>query len=160
MAKYSIVVKNKIPELLVAIRKVEKLKLKVGVFDADRVLPETGREVSNVMLAYVHENGSAAANLPARPFMRLGMVKVRKELAESLVKPLRGKQRTLTNVKVQLRNAGAIAVKGMQDVISDGIALTPLKIDTVVRKASGIETPLYDTGQLFNAITFRINEHE
>jgi len=42
--------------------------------------PRRGMAITNASLAYIHENGSPARNIPARPFLRPGIRKARPQI--------------------------------------------------------------------------------
>lgn len=138
--------------------------------------------ISNAALAYIHDKGSPAANIPARPFMEPGIKSVRAEITKTLKDAgsavLKG---GASNVTIYLNKVGLIATRAIKSKITEGIPppLAPStirgRINRVKSKArrrrlradlasgtpasrqsgaEGLFTPLIVTGQLRNAITY------
>lgn len=154
----------------------------VGVPD-DRGGRKEAGPINNAALAYIHDQGSPAAKIPARKFMEPGIARVRDRINEEL---LRGGQAVLKGASQAamiaiLTRVGIIATRSIKQVISEGIApeLAPSTIKGRIRRIkgkkrrqkiddaiasgmplsrqggeAGIFTPLRVTSQLFNAITF------
>lgn len=128
--------------------------------------------MTNAALAYIHDNGAPEANIPARPFMRPGIARAQADIANyhkaagELV--FHGKPEA---ARKALMAAGQAAVNSIRATISEGIP-PPLAQATVDRrrirskgskyrrKATGPAdvTPLVDTGQMRNAITYVIRK--
>jgi hypothetical protein len=130
--------------------------------------------IGNAGLAYIHDNGSPAAGIPAREFMRPGIEKIKNKI-EGLLK--RAAKAYLDNDKAtaeQVLNAtGLLAQSSIQKVIRDGENFKPLKEATLkarLRRRKSLSKlpkemqeeimdsfhPLIDTGQLLKAITYVI----
>ena len=135
-----------------------------------------GQAMGNASLAYIHDNGSPLANIPARPFMKPGIAKVQeqinKELALVAKESLDKKE---DRVDQHLHRAGLIASASIKNIINEGAGFTPLKRGTLLgrlrrRKAAKkwdkekreeiMESmhPLIDTGQLRNSISYVIEK--
>lgn len=121
--------------------------------------PEPGEstEATNALLGYVHEYGSPAKNIPARPFLHPGIANARADIETHMKKAgqlaLRGKPEQIDQ---ELEKVGLIAQASVQKKITDG-PFEPLKPATLAaRRARGREgdRPLIDTGQLRRAITY------
>ena len=150
----------------------------VGVPSDETDRQESGA-MTNATLAYIHDNGSPAQNIPARPFMRPGIDNAKERLAKVFK---RGAERILDgdqNAEMEaLHAAGLIAQASIRAVINAGIA-PPLADSTLrarMRKRRGrigarleLESraagnpagmanvkPLIDTGQLRNSINYVI----
>jgi hypothetical protein len=137
--------------------------------------------ISNAALAYIHDKGSPAANIPARPFMEPGIKAVQKEIADTLAQAGKAIFKGSRNVEVYLNKVGIIATRSIKSKITEGIA-PPLAESTIkgrinrvkgkARRAKlnaalaagtpgskqngvgGLFVPLVVTGQLRNAITY------
>lgn len=73
-------IKNNLPKLKMALEKTVSREVLVGV-PADKTSREESG-VNNATLAYVHDNGSPARNIPAREFMRPGVEAAKEPIAE------------------------------------------------------------------------------
>lgn len=146
---------------------------------------DRGSPISNASLAYIHENGSPAANIPARPFLK-PTIKARD-----------------AEINARLKRAGELAFEGRKDAVArelqrlgmetrDAVKMRirsnippPLALRTVMgriyrRKSkqwrakrikavhaniaagvppqTGLFTALIDTGQLINAINYVVRK--
>jgi hypothetical protein len=116
----------------------------------------TGK-VNNAVLAYVHNNGSPAQNIPARATIAPG---------------IKDAQDDITNY---MKQAGKAALDGKQDKVENGLSAAGIKAVVAVKKRIRSNTPpklsertlaarrargvtrtntLVDTGQYLNAHTF------
>lgn len=84
---------------------------------------EDGEPITNAELGYLHEYGSPATNLPARPALIPGVADVQPQIADQFraaaVAALNG---NLAQVDVRLNRAGLIAVSSVKARISGNIA--------------------------------------
>ena len=137
--------------------------------------------ISNAALAYIHDKGSVAAKIPARPFMEPGMKAVQGQITQELENAGKAVMKGATNVTLYLNRVGIIATRSIKSKITEGIPppLAPSTIagrirrvkgkarrnkidaaraagtpDSKIGGAAGIFTPLIVTGQLRNAITY------
>ncbi|HWU68261.1 MAG TPA: hypothetical protein VN046_05255 [Stenotrophobium sp.] len=141
-------------------------------------------EANNAMLGYIHDNGSPAANIPARPFMRPGIKAVQDKLETRLKSAANAALDGNTEkIETQLEAAGLLASVSIKKAISDG-DFAPLAPSTIAARARGRQTksqreaeqeyaamtaqgvpaelaqaaagikPLVNTGQLRNSITY------
>lgn len=119
---------------------------------------------TNATLGYIHEFGSPAANIPARPFLRPGVSGAQEQLGNRL---RAGAMAALTfppDEKIAmttLMGAGLIAQNAVRRYLNAGVS-PPLAAATLLARRSrkiaprkGTK-PLIDTGQLRNSITFVI----
>jgi hypothetical protein len=143
--------------------------------------------MNNATLAYIHEHGSPAANIPARPFLVPGIKAVRLPVASELAKAARACiEGNAAATGVHLDRAGLIAQSSVRAKLSAGVP-PPLQPETVARRHRGRGTrsmrgaeraylnligegaspaaaqeaagikPLVNTGQLRNAITYVVS---
>lgn len=150
------------PNILFAIRELERNNVLAGVpaSKASRDSEEAGgAPINNAALGYIHNYGSPAANIPARPFMEPGIVSAKKEIEKGLEMAadaaFDGK---VSGVQKGLNRAGIAAVTGIKLKINMG-PFTPLKPSTIAARRARGRTgtrPLIDTAQLRNSITYVI----
>ena len=147
----------------------------VGVPAEKAQRKEENQPMNNATLAYIHDNGSPAANIPARPFMRPGIYAAQDKITGALragaVQALDGKTAA---VERSLNIAGLTAQSSIRGVINEGIA-PPLADSTLEARArrgsksakhelnarsqgmtlgNAGAKPLIDTGQLRNSINY------
>ena len=143
-----------------AIKQLVDRRIMVGVPAKEALRrPEPGQTqtVNNAMLAYLHENGCPASNLPARPFLKPAIeaskVLIKDRLKAAAVDGLKGRVSAVDQAMHALGLAVSLAVKLK---INTG-PFQPLSERTIAqRRARGRygDKPLIDTGQLRNAITY------
>ncbi|MDE2403053.1 MAG: hypothetical protein KGL90_15460 [Burkholderiales bacterium] len=120
-----------------------------------------GGPINNATLAYIHENGSPKANIPARPFLVPGVKSVQDKVTSRLKKAadaaLDGKPKLIDQ---QLHAAGLIAESSVKNTINAGIdpALADSTIAARNRRGRTGTVPLIDTGKLRNSITHVIRK--
>ena len=99
--------------------------------------PEPGEppNVNNAMLGFIHQNGSPARNIPARPFLPEGVSDAQKEIADVLESAARA---TLagrgSSTDTALHKVGLIAQAAVRKRITDG-PFVPLAPKTLDRKS-------------------------
>lgn len=119
--------------------------------------PDEKSQPNNAMLGYIHENGSPAQNIPARPFLIPGVRDARERIASSLESSAR---KTLAgadgSAEQDLHKVGLIAQAAVRAKITDG-PFVPLHPQTLAKRKKKGRTgtkPLIDTGQLRNSINY------
>lgn len=166
---------NKLPHLHGVISQLAKRDVLVGV-PMDQTARKDG-EMNNATLAYIHDNGSAAANIPARPFMEPGIHNAKPTITLFMKSAAQGAlNKGASAIDVGLNKAGMTAQSSIRAVINAGIA-PPVKTATLkarvrnrtavkgalaelARRDSGeaagsdLAKPLIVTGQLRNSITY------
>ena len=167
---------DKLAAIVSSINMLVKKSVLVGI-------PASGNgrddEMNNAALGYIHETGSPANNIPARPFLLPSVAdsleKYEPHLKKAALAALDGQNK---KVYEQLNSAGIIASQAAKAMIDAG-AFAPLAIATLKararrgRKGAAIEIasraagnapnssnarPLIDTGQMRNAITYIVRE--
>jgi phage gpG-like protein len=130
--------------------KAEHSKINVGV-------PGSQKETDGTpvaLIAAVHEFGSPAQGIPERPFLRTTIQENRGKYVQlnrrNLVAVLNGKM----TVEQALGQLGEVAKGDVQLHIASG-TFAPLKAATIKRKGS--MSPLIDTGQLRQSITWEVS---
>ena len=117
--------------------------------------------MNNATLAYIHDNGSPAANIPARPFMRPGIMSVKANISIALEKGARGAiHGEASAVDKALNIAGMTAQSAIRGKINEGIAPELAESTIAARKAKGFqgEKPLIRTAQMRNSINYVVRE--
>ena len=129
--------------------------------------------IGNAAIAYVHEYGSPAHNIPARPFLHPGVKKIQKRAIAMLRQGALGCLRGETNVDKTLNAVGMLARNSVVEAITDPsppfVPLRPATIRARLRrtqagrrklrqiKASG--QSLYDWGKSTDPTTGDVNIH-
>lgn len=120
-----------------------------------------GDPITNASLGYIHENGSPARNIPARPFLKPGVEQVASKCADVLGKFAKTAFNNPSDIDKGLNAAGLIAQTSVKKRIVSGEGFAPLKAGTIAaRKRVGAKgtKPLIRTGQLLNSITYVVRE--
>ena len=154
---------DRVPEVLEAMRLLTNERVYVGVPDKED--GRGGGPIGNAAIGYINENGSPKQNIPARPHLRVGVERVKDQVAEELGA---GARALLTGradaVRTSYTRAGIIAVNSVRAVITAGAGFAPLADTTIkarkTRKRAPRqgEKPLIDTGQYRNSITHVIRK--
>lgn len=125
-------------------------------------------DVTNAILGIIHEFGAPEMNIPPRAFLIPGVRNEKKSIAKYLGLAVKAAMKgDKTRVMRALNSAGMVGMMGAKRKITTG-PFVPLKPATVAkrrirskgssyrRKASTAAdvTPLIDTGQLRNALTY------
>lgn len=111
--------------------------------------------MTNAQIAYVHEHGSPAQNIPARPFLGPGI----KEAMPELVGVARQvAKKTVDNMSSsEVVRGMEILAAGLEAAVKRKILkgpFAPLKPATIRRK--GHSKPLIDTGQMYDSIKTKV----
>lgn len=165
------VTKDKTADLMRAIQELVKKDVLVGV-PSDT----TGRKdegITNAMLGYIHENGSPANNIPARPHLVPAVRESSKELAgfmrEAADAAFKQKPK---GVIAAFKKAGLTAQNNVRMKITEGIDPQLAEATIAARQRKGRKskggkvgddssvTPLVDTGQYRKSITYVIRDKD
>lgn len=185
------VTKDNVGKLLASIQRLVGQEVLVGIpaSQAERN-DEDPKPMNNAQLGYVHENGSPAQNVPARPFLIPGVEDTQESYTSHLQKAvtaaLNGDN---TKVQTELNAAGLAASSGARNKITTG-EFEPLSPATVRNRRKNRSTksmrasekkyleliangatpeqaqdeagirPLINTGQLRNSLTYVIRKKE
>lgn len=151
--------RDNVNTILSALENMPKKRVLVGI-----PLSESGRKdgmLTNAELGYIHENGSAANNIPPRPFLVPG-VRAASEKCVNVLKQYAVKQITgKGTIEQGLNAAGLIAQSSVKKRIQTSEGIAPLSEKTLkARERAGKKgtRPLIRTGQLINSITYVIRE--
>ena len=117
--------------------------------------------ITNAALGYIHENGSAAHNIPPRPFLVPGMKVAAPKCADVLKGYAKKAVTGDATIDQGLNAAGLIAQASVKKRIVSQEGFTPLKAATLAarkRKGAKGEKALIRTGQLLNSITYVVRK--
>lgn len=159
---FKLEVKDFTPALVKSIKLLTKKQVLVGVPAEKAGRRGKKQKMNNAALALVHDQGSPAQNIPARPFMEPGLRDVNEEIVQRLGQAgkvaLRGGEEA--DITRALNAVGLTAQKGIRNRINSG-PFEPLKPGTLAARRRRGRTgtkPLIDTGQLRNSISYVIEE--
>jgi hypothetical protein len=154
------VTKDNVQDMLRAINQLAKKDVLVGIPDS---VPERDdqnpKPISNAVIGYIQENGSAVNGIPPRPFLIPGIADAQDKIAETLGKgataALSG---SATQAEASLHRAGLIGQNSARAKINTGPfqALASSTLAARRRRGRTGTKPLIDTGQLRNSITYVI----
>lgn len=142
-----------IKNLLKNVARMDGSKVEVGFVDENEIHREAGMPVKE--LAAIHEFGSKAARIPARPFIEPTMHDNRFKYRRMMFNDAKSLSRGRKKPEVALAQIGEMAVDDMKLKILDG-NFVPLKIETSLLK--GHEQPLIDTDQMYDAISYKVTK--
>lgn len=130
-------------------------------------VPDTGADrgnsdpINNAALAYIHDNGAPAANIPARPFMRPGIENAKDAIDAQFQRAAKAAYNgDAQGVSNGLNGAGLAAQSSIKKKIVEG-PFAPLAAATLAqRQAKGFKgtKPLIVTGKLLNSITYVVRK--
>lgn len=152
---------DRVPQVQAMIRGLSVSRVLVGIpaDDAARK-PEEGEErapINNATIGYIMENGSAAANIPARPHLIPGIVDARARIGDifrgGLQKVAAGQE---PDIDRTLHRVGLVAQASVRNKIDAGpfAPLAPATLRARRRRGRTGIKPLLDTGQYRNAVNY------
>lgn len=180
-SSYTVKTKKDMRALLSDLNALAQRRVLVGVPEDENSRGENGYKdpIGNAALAYIHDNGSPAQGIPARPFMQPGIkkakVKIYLELKLASERFLAGDE---TEGQKHLEQAGMLAVSAIRMIIEKGAGFSPLKRATLLgrlRKRKSLYSqlkgkkedreeimasfkPLIDTGEMMKSITYVVED--
>lgn len=128
-----------------------------GSTDRKAVEGKSSEPITNAALAYIHDNGSPAMNIPARPFLKPGIRDAGDKIAhrhkDAAIAALDGNTQ---RVEANLQAAGIEAVSSVKAKIRSGPFKALSKRTLAARKRRGVTRtkPLLDTLQMLNATNY------
>ena len=124
---------------------------------ADPAAPRSSGPIGNASLAYIHDNGSPKRNIPARPFLKVGVEqsfpRALKEFKVYAVKAFRDP----AQLDAGLKAAGTIASESVRKRITSQVGFAPLGPATLAaRRRAGIKSKkaLIRIGSMLRSITY------
>jgi phage gpG-like protein len=179
---------DNLADVLKSIKSLMKQEVLVGIPDATADRDDEGDKgpMNNAVLGYIHDNGSPAANIPARPFLRAGIEQDKEKIEARLKKAAKAAlDGDASKAEQEMHATGLIGQNAVRNKINSG-DFAPLSDRTLlnrmarpqgtgVRVGKGAEAemkrreagmspgtgdakPLIDTGQLRNSITYVVRE--
>lgn len=152
--------KDLTPVLLKSVKLLTERQVLVGVPDVKADREDKG--INNAALAYIHDQGSPAQNIPARPFLGPGIKDAKLEIQRRLEQvakiALRGAIRQ--DIERGLSAVGMTAQSAVRNRITKGpfAVLKPATLAARRRRGRRGTKPLIDTGQLRNSITYVVRK--
>jgi hypothetical protein len=155
---------DKTDDVMRAVKVLTKRQVLIGIPDVNAARKPDGNDpspIGNAALGYIHETGSPAQNIPARPFLVPGVASIKNQAIARLKKAGQAAlDGDIKPIDKELNAIGLIGQAAVQQKITDGPfePLAPRTIAARVRKGfTGIK-PLLRTGQLRQAITFVLRD--
>lgn len=159
------VTKDKTAEVFAAIELFGKRHVVVGIPEANdqRDQDEDGyvNPIGNAALYYVHDQGSALANVPQRETLRPGVADASEDVAEVLGQAAAAAFEDSSALERGLEAAGLIAETAVRKRIVASVDLQPLAESTLAeRRRKGIASikPLIREGDMLRAITHEVRD--
>lgn len=158
---------NNLQAALKQIKALTQKRVLVGI-PATNASRGAGSVITNVQLGFIHEFGSPAQNIPARPFLVPGVRESKDEWTKRMLAA--GKAASVgKSPDAFLEQAGQIAVNAVTRRIRAGIPppLSPGTVRNRRRRSTGSSyrrkatraadtTPLIDTGDMLRSITYAV----
>lgn len=158
------VVLDKLPEFRAAMKMLQSEAVYIGVAQENDARKDGG-PIGNATIGYINENGSAAANIPARPHLVPGVAKVQDKLADELGA---GAKALLNGrpdaVATSYTRAGLLAKNSVQDLIQKQEGFAPLAKTTLRTRKTRKKAPrqgeqaLIDKGEYLQTIKAHIRK--
>lgn len=153
------ITKDDVAKVLANIQQMAGKEVLVGI-PAEKTARK-GDPITNASLGYIHEHGSPARNIPARPFLVPAVKNASNKIA-SAMKGLAAQATTdAAAVDKALNAGGLVAQSAVKKQIVSQEGFTPLKAGTLAaRKRKGFQgdKALIRTGQLLNSISYVVRE--
>jgi hypothetical protein len=159
MKPFTRVTRDETKNVIANIEAMTGKRVLIGIPDANA--GRKGGPITNAALGYIHENGSPARNIPARPFLIPGVEEAAPKAIEAMKKFAAQGLTDPTAVDKGLNAAGLIAQAAVKNRIRNSVGFAPLAEGTLARrKAQGKSgtKPLIRTGQLLNSITYVVKD--
>lgn len=151
-----VLVKDNLPKVTKATHLLTSTTVLVG-FPATTSMRAGDGTATNAMIAYVHDKGSPARNIPQREFMRTGLMEGQSRIVSRMKATGRA---ALAGDTEEVRNGfeacGLIAQNAIRNKMRVG-PFAPLSERTLAarrRRGRSGDVPLNDTGQLVRALTY------
>lgn len=154
-----------------SLQRLKKTSVFVGIASGKKGDTRKDGAIPNSVLGYIHEKGSPAAGIPARPFLEPGVKKIQDTIAHDMGVAMKAALNDdAKEVDTILNQVGMKAVSSVKDYLTTG-SFEPLKPETIrnrnrsrmtkgkreEEKRGGVNIkPLINTGQLRDSIDFYI----
>jgi hypothetical protein len=133
------------------------LAVDIGVLGQEAAEAHGNDGLNNVKLAQYHEFGGSNGNPPERSFLRSTMVKNSKKYINLVAKQSKKFYEAGVSPKDFLGLVGQRVAADVKLTIKKKIP-PPLTEETMARKRKNSSTPLVDTSQLINSITYVVRK--
>lgn len=155
-----VLVKDNLPKVSKAVKELTSTTVLVG-FPATTSMRAGDGKATNAMIAYVHDKGSPARNIPQREFMRTGLMDARQRIEGRMKATGRAALAgDVEEVKNGFEACGLLAQNAIRNKMRVG-PFAPLSDKTIaarVRRGRTGTVPLNDTGQLTRALTYIVKK--
>lgn len=119
----ALTITDNMARIMASLKALTATQVLVGIPASNTERKQQGEPADNATLGYVHENGSPARNIPARPFLGPGVEAVQPEIAERMRRAaIGGLTGDSAEVRKQLSAAGQIAASSVKARINSNIA--------------------------------------
>jgi hypothetical protein len=136
---------DNLPMLEKAMEDLTRLSVLVGV-PHENIRRDEGK-INNATLAYTHDNGSPARNIPARPFMKPGIKAVQARVSAMFAMAARRALKDNIDVRNSLDAIGDTAASSIRNTIRQGIP-PPLSPVTIARRRFSRKTQSMRKGEV------------
>jgi len=144
---------DRMEEMMRKVQDIASTQVLVGIPAAKS--PRQGDPINNAALGYIHEFGSPAHNIPARPWLGPPVNRMRDEAAAMLKKAAELRFDGKAAESDQVLNALGLTAqnKVKANIVAGGDPkFAPNAPSTIARKGS--DRPLVDTAQMLNSVTY------
>ena len=154
-----------------SLQRLKKTSVFVGIASGKKGDTRKDGAIPNSVLGYIHEKGSPAAGIPARPFLEPGVASAQEKISHSMGVAMKAALADdAKEVKSILRQTGQDAVSAVQ-IYMRNASFEPLKLETIRNRKysrktksrrkeeeTGVGTikPLINTKDLLSHIDFYI----
>ena len=152
--------KDNVSNVLRSIQQLASNEVLIGI-PASTTDRKDGEPINNATIGYIQETGSPANNLPARPFLVPGVESAQKAATDELKKGAGAAMSgDAMGADKALHRAGITASNAVKGKINSGVPPELAKSTLAARRRRGRTgtTPLIDTGELRNSITYVIRK--
>ena len=169
----SLSVISRAKELNDALKRLQKTQIFVGIATGSKGDKREDGGPDNHLLGFVHERGSPAANIPARPFLAPGVASGAEKIVPGLERTIKAALRNdEAAVEASLKKTGRDAVSAVKVYMTtaDFVPLSPKYLKQRHRarltkgkranelKGKGVR-PLINSGSLLEALDYYLEEH-
>lgn len=153
------VTKDRTSQVMKALQALMKERVLVGIpqEETDRDDPDTNEHITNAAIGYIADHGSPAQNIPARPWLDVGVKRAQdsyqKRLRDAAIAALDGNEGL---VQRNLHAAGVETTNSVRAVVNEGIPPPLAKRTLAGRKRAGFKgtKPLIRSTQFRSSITY------
>lgn len=136
---------------------LNRYQIEVGVFSKDSNRKETAivKDITNAELMFIHENGSALQNIPARPVLEMSIKYAIKKIVpvylNDIEKEILNDTATVDKIENMLEKMCLRIQNYAQDLIYKNDGRLAKNAPSTIKRKHG-NHPLFDTGQLARSI--------